>query len=251
MALMLEDPNAFIIPCTIGSADFAKALYDLGASINFMPYSIFKTLVIGKPKPTSMRLLMADCTTKRPLGVIKDVLVWVDKFILLTDFVILDSEVDYKVPIILGRPFLATGKSLCNVKAGEFTFWACDEQVVFHVKRQPNSNEVCIFVDLVTGVNIDNTSAIITVGDTLEAIFLILDNDEMDGFMKCVNSLQGMGSYNYAPIKFSLDLKNRKTLPIKPSIEEPPSMELKPLSPHLWYHGSWILKISGEWYNSG
>ncbi|XP_070008035.1 uncharacterized protein [Nicotiana sylvestris] len=47
MAPKLEDPGAFTIPCTIGSADFAKALCDLGASINLMPYSIFKTLGIG------------------------------------------------------------------------------------------------------------------------------------------------------------------------------------------------------------
>ncbi|XP_070015588.1 uncharacterized protein [Nicotiana sylvestris] len=54
MALKLEDLGASTIPCTIGSADFAKALCDLGASINFMPYSVFKTLGIGKPRPTSI-----------------------------------------------------------------------------------------------------------------------------------------------------------------------------------------------------
>ncbi|XP_070049044.1 uncharacterized protein [Nicotiana tomentosiformis] len=47
MVPKLEDPGAFTIPCTIGSADFAKALCDLGASINLMPYSVFKTLGIG------------------------------------------------------------------------------------------------------------------------------------------------------------------------------------------------------------
>ncbi|XP_070004092.1 uncharacterized protein [Nicotiana sylvestris] len=47
MSLKLEDRGAFTIPCTIGSAYFAKALYDLGASINLMPYSVFKTLGIG------------------------------------------------------------------------------------------------------------------------------------------------------------------------------------------------------------
>ncbi|XP_019240208.1 PREDICTED: uncharacterized protein LOC109221474 [Nicotiana attenuata] len=101
MALKLEDPGAFTIPCTIGSADFAKALCDLGASINLMPYSIFKTLGIGQPRPTSMRLQMADRSMKRPLGIIDDVLVRVDKFILPADFVILDCEVDFEVPITL------------------------------------------------------------------------------------------------------------------------------------------------------
>ena len=55
-----EDPSAFTIPCTNGSLHFAKALRDLGASINLMPISIYKKLGLGDPKPTAMRLLMAD-----------------------------------------------------------------------------------------------------------------------------------------------------------------------------------------------
>ncbi|XP_070019712.1 uncharacterized protein [Nicotiana sylvestris] len=111
----LVDPGAFMIPCAIGSAEFAKSLCDLGASINLMPYSIFKTLEIGKAIPTSMKLKMADHTMKRLLGAIEDVLVHVDKFILPANFVILDCKVDYEVPIILGIPFHATGKALCDV----------------------------------------------------------------------------------------------------------------------------------------
>ncbi|XP_070012482.1 uncharacterized protein [Nicotiana sylvestris] len=122
MAPKLEDTGAFTIPCTIGNANFAKALCDLGASINLMSYSVFKTLGIGQPRPNSMSLQMANRSMKRPLGIIDDVLVWVDKFILPTDFLILDCEVDYEVHIILDRTFLATGKALVDVEAGELTF---------------------------------------------------------------------------------------------------------------------------------
>ncbi|XP_070025839.1 uncharacterized protein [Nicotiana sylvestris] len=122
MAPKLEDPGTFLIPCTIGSVEFVKALCDLWASINLMPYSIFKTLGIRQPRLTSMRLQMADRTMKRSLGVIEDGLVRVDKFILPADFVILYCEVDYKVSIIIGRPFLSVGKTLCDVEAGELTF---------------------------------------------------------------------------------------------------------------------------------
>ncbi|XP_009760190.1 uncharacterized protein [Nicotiana sylvestris] len=172
MAPNLEDLIAFTIPCTIGSADFAKLLCDIGASINLMSYLVFKTLGIGKSRPTFMRLQMVDCIMKRPLGVIGYVLVQVDKFILPTDFVILDYEVDYEVPIILGRPFLATGKALCDVEAGEFTFRVGDEQVLLHVCKsmhQPNSNEVCSLVDLVTDVIIDDISATINVMTCLKS----------------------------------------------------------------------------------
>ncbi|XP_070050388.1 uncharacterized protein [Nicotiana tomentosiformis] len=173
MAPKLEDPSAFTIPCTTGSAEFAKSLCDLGENINLMPYSVFKTLGIGQPRPTSMRLQMADHTMKRSLGVIEDVLVRVDKFILPTYFVILDCEVNYEVPIILGRPFLATGKALCDVKARELTYRVCDEKVVFHMCKsmwQPNSNKVCSFVDLVTDVIVYDTSATINVGRSTLAV---------------------------------------------------------------------------------
>ncbi|XP_070004460.1 uncharacterized protein [Nicotiana sylvestris] len=133
MAPNLEDPGAFTILCTIGSADFAKPLCNLGASINLMPYSVFKTFGIGQPRPTSMRLQMPDRKMKWPLWKIDDMLVRVDKFILPTYFVILDSEVDYEVLIILGRPFLAIGKALVDVEAGEHTFRVGNEKVMFHV----------------------------------------------------------------------------------------------------------------------
>ncbi|XP_070029589.1 uncharacterized protein [Nicotiana sylvestris] len=239
MALKLEDPGAFTIPCTIGSADFAKALCDLWASINLMPYSLFKTLGIGQPRPTSMRLQMADRTMKRPLGIIDDVLVRVEKFILPADFVILYCEVDYETPIILGRPFFAIGKALVDLEAGELTFRVGHENVVFHVcksMRQPNSTEVCSFVDLVANVIIDDVSATMNVEDNLEAVLLNLDGyKEKEGYVECVNALQEMGSYTYEPRKLSLDNKNWKTPPTKPLIEEPPTLELKPLPPYLRY----------------
>ncbi|XP_075076596.1 uncharacterized protein LOC142163230 [Nicotiana tabacum] len=58
MAPKLEDPGACTIPCIIRSVDFAKALCDLGASINLMAYSVFKSLGIGQPRPTSMSATM-------------------------------------------------------------------------------------------------------------------------------------------------------------------------------------------------
>ncbi|KAK4737323.1 hypothetical protein R3W88_001020 [Solanum pinnatisectum] len=84
-----ENPGAFTIPCTIGLLHFMKTLCDLGASINLMLLSIYKKLGLGASKPTVMRLLMADKTVKRPIGVLQDVLVKVESFIFLAYFVIL------------------------------------------------------------------------------------------------------------------------------------------------------------------
>ena len=70
---------------------------------------------MGDPKPTAMFLLMDDRTVERPIGILHDVLVKVEPFVFLTDFVILDCEVHFEVPIILGRPFLATGRALVDM----------------------------------------------------------------------------------------------------------------------------------------
>ncbi|KAK4729676.1 hypothetical protein R3W88_022664 [Solanum pinnatisectum] len=95
-----EDLGAFTILCTIGMLQFAKALCDLGVSINLMPYTIYKQLGLGKPKSTTMSLLMADRSIKHPVGILYDILVKVDRFIFLAGFFILDYEIDTKIPVI-------------------------------------------------------------------------------------------------------------------------------------------------------
>ncbi|XP_059288800.1 uncharacterized protein LOC132042207 [Lycium ferocissimum] len=122
-----EDPGAFTIPFTIGMYKFAKALCDLVASINLMPLAIFNKLGLGTPRPTTMRLLIVDRTVKKPVGILYDVLVRVDRFIFPADFVILDCEVDFEVPIILGRPFLATVHAFVDVERGDLKFRMNDE----------------------------------------------------------------------------------------------------------------------------
>ena len=117
----VKDPGSFTIPCTIGKSSFDKALCDLGASINLMPLSVFKKLGLGEVKPTTISLQLADRSLTYPRGVIEDVLVKVDKLIFPADFIVLDMEEDKDIPIILGRPFLATGNAIINVPKGELS----------------------------------------------------------------------------------------------------------------------------------
>ena len=117
----MQDPDSFTIPCIIGKVEFKKALCDLGASINLMPLSIVKRLSLGELTPTNMTLQMADITLAQPEGVLEDVLIKVGKFIFPVDFVVMDMEEDTQVPLLLGRPFLATRVSLIDVKKGELT----------------------------------------------------------------------------------------------------------------------------------
>ncbi|XP_070020466.1 uncharacterized protein [Nicotiana sylvestris] len=124
MAHKLEDLNAFTIPCTIGSVDFAKTLCDLGG--------------------------------------------------------------EYQLDALFGI------QNFGNLATKIHIYEVGDEKVVFHVcksMRQPNSNEVCSFMDLVTDVIIDDASATINIKDTLEAILLNLDDEEeKDGYAEYLDS---------------------------------------------------------------
>ena len=68
-------------------------------------------------------------------GVIEDVLVKVDKFMFLADFIVLDMEEDKQIHIILGRPFLATGRAMIDVQKGELKLRALRDEISFHVFR--------------------------------------------------------------------------------------------------------------------
>ena len=131
----MKDPGSFTIPCTIGEFEFQKALCDSGASINLMPYSIAKKLSLGEITPTTVTLQMADRTLVKPEGIIEDVLVKVGKFIFPADFIILDMEEDSQVPLLLGRPFLATGAALIDMQKGILTLRVGEETADFNLIR--------------------------------------------------------------------------------------------------------------------
>ena len=134
-----------------------KALLDLGASVNLLPYSMYKQLGLGELKPTSITLSLADRSIKIPKGTIEDVLIQVDRFYYPVDFVVLDTVPvavgPNHVPIILGRPFLATSNAIINFRNGvmQLTFGNMTLELnIFHLgKRHMHSEEddfeeVCI-----------------------------------------------------------------------------------------------------------
>ena len=78
-------------------------------------------LSLGELIQPTITLQMADRSMARPEGVLEDVLVKVGKFIFPVDFVIMKMEEDTQVPLLIGRPFLATGAALIDVQKGELT----------------------------------------------------------------------------------------------------------------------------------
>ncbi|XP_038902277.1 uncharacterized protein LOC120088911 [Benincasa hispida] len=104
----MHDPGSFTIPCSIGGLYIGQALCNLRTNINLMTLSIFKQLNVGQLAPMTMTLQLADRSLVHPDGKVKDVLVTIDKFILPTNFIILDYKANKDMPIILGQPFLST-----------------------------------------------------------------------------------------------------------------------------------------------
>ena len=100
-----------------------------------MPLSIVKRRSLGELTPTAMTLQMADKTFAQQEGIIEDVLITVGKFIFPVDFVVIDIEEDKQVPLLLGRPFLATGAALMDVKKGELTLRVGDEAMHFNLNQ--------------------------------------------------------------------------------------------------------------------
>ena len=148
----LKDPGSFTIPCKIGNSIFERTLCDLGASINLMSLSIFRRLGLGEARPTTVTLQLADRSLKHPRGVIEDVLVKVDKFIFPSYFIVLDMEEDKEIAIILGRPFLATGKAMIDVQKGVLKLRVQDDEVrfrVFNAVRHPVESDACFMIKAV------------------------------------------------------------------------------------------------------
>ncbi|RDY02069.1 hypothetical protein CR513_14506, partial [Mucuna pruriens] len=80
-----RDPKIFFVPCTIGECTFTNAMLDLGASINVMSTSIYKSLNFGDLEPTGMTIQLENRSIVQPLGVLEDVLVQVNELIFPTD----------------------------------------------------------------------------------------------------------------------------------------------------------------------
>nr|GFC18772.1 reverse transcriptase domain-containing protein [Tanacetum cinerariifolium] len=131
----LGDSSKFLISCDFPGMEICHALANLGASINLMPLSIWKKLSLPELTLTRMTLELGDRSITRPKRVAGDVFVKVGKFHFPTDFVMVDFEADPRVPLILGRPFLRTGRALIDVYGEEITLRINDESITFNLNQ--------------------------------------------------------------------------------------------------------------------
>ncbi|RDY04011.1 hypothetical protein CR513_12321, partial [Mucuna pruriens] len=132
----IKDPGIFLVPCTISGCTFVDAMLNLGASINVMPTSVYKSLKFRDLGPMGMTIQLANRSTVQPLGILEDVLVQVNDLIFLVDFYVLNMEDETSgkgSALIMGRPFLMTAKTKINVYVGTLSMEFEDNLVQFNI----------------------------------------------------------------------------------------------------------------------
>ncbi|XP_012827660.1 PREDICTED: uncharacterized protein LOC105948946 [Erythranthe guttata] len=233
----MKDPGSYTIPCIIGNSTFDKALCDLGASINLMPMSVFLKLGLGNLNRTRMTLQLADRSLKYPDGIVEDVLVKVHKFILPVDFVVLEMPEDDEAPIILGRPFLATGKAMIDMELGSLMLRVNGEEVVFNLTdafKHSEHVEHCSRIDVIEDC-VSSFFDLYELCDSIEHCIVNsidlhsaspktpIENDVLDCvlFLECAETL-GIDEVGIVP-----------EIPV--SVKTAPVLELKQLPDYLCY----------------
>nr|GFB15170.1 hypothetical protein [Tanacetum cinerariifolium] len=243
----LEDPGKFLIPYDFPGMAECLALADLGASINLMPFSVWKTLSLPDLTPTCMTLELADRSNSRLVRVAKDVYVKVGSFHFPADLVVVDFDPDPRVPLILGRSFLKTGRALIDVfeeysheVLGFFDTISSGNPTPYHdlivsvtsptLTPFRNSDFLLEEVDAFLAVEDEPTSS------EFQQSYLDPEGDILllEAFLNDDPSLPPPNQINYL-LEVCKELKICEAKTDKSSVDEPPMVELKALPPHLEY----------------
>ncbi|XP_074313560.1 uncharacterized protein LOC141648740 [Silene latifolia] len=124
----------------IGDLKFEKAMLDLGASINVIPFAIYETLKLGPLKDTSVVVQLADRSSVYPKGIVENVMVGVGKLAFPADFYVMDMKNEAgAIPVLLGRPFLRTAGTKIDVPKGSLT-------MEFDGTGSPHKEQRCVIL---------------------------------------------------------------------------------------------------------
>ena len=137
-----DDPGMFTIPIRIGRFRIRKALLDLGASINVLPYRAYLDLELGPLTETDIKVQLADGTFITPRGIVENALVQVEELVFPVDFFVLDmQDKEATGPFMLGRPFMKTSRTKIDCFEGIVTM-EYNGDIVGHRIRE----DVSIFI---------------------------------------------------------------------------------------------------------
>ncbi|XP_076883120.1 uncharacterized protein LOC143531785 [Bidens hawaiensis] len=229
----------------MGNLSIPRAMLDHGASINVLPYSIFKTLNVGPLKRTGVVIQLADKSMVHPKGVLEDVLVQVNELLCPADFYVLDMEDGDTLDsssILLGRPFLKTAKTKIDVYSGTLSM-EFDGKIInfniYDVMWYPSDVSSVIWLDVIDPLTDDYV--VLSNHDTL-ALILNKSLDEASTkelaekfkleyeLIELVSLMDTQPKYEIT--KLQLQVTEQKLLP---SIVQPLDLELKTLPNHLKY----------------
>nr|GEW03308.1 reverse transcriptase domain-containing protein [Tanacetum cinerariifolium] len=216
----LGDPGKFLIPCDFPGMDVCHALADLGASINLMPFSIWKKLSLPELTPTQMTLELADMSITRPKGVAKDVFVKVGKFYFPTDFVVVDFEADPIVPLILERSFWETSHALIDVYGEEISLMQRTYCQIFFTNTYSFGESDFFLKEIKDFLNDDS------IPTGIDDSFY-----DPEGDILFLEKLLNQDLFQLPPMDLKLAIETKA----KSFIEEPSELELKELPSHLEY----------------
>nr|GEV60933.1 hypothetical protein [Tanacetum cinerariifolium] len=135
MPKKMEDPILFTLPYRLGDSKPFDTLADLGYCVNLIPLYHFKTLNIGILEETENVLGLADGTRSYPVGIVKNVEVYVGKLKLLEEFYVIDMEKDPTCYLIAGKGFLATVSAVTDCKKAKITVGEGVTRSIFGVKE--------------------------------------------------------------------------------------------------------------------
>nr|GEU33705.1 reverse transcriptase domain-containing protein [Tanacetum cinerariifolium] len=220
----LGDPGKFLIPCDILRMD----------------------LSLPKLTPTRMTLELADQSINRPKGVAEYIFVNVGKFHFLINFIVVDFKVDPRVPLILGRSFLRTGRALIDVYREGITLRVNDEAVTF------NLNQTTRYSSTYDDLSVNRIDIIDVAREEYAQEILGFSNNSSGGNPTSTSepilsdsspSITPFEGSNFISEEIEAYLKDKSISPeidhadfkAKSSIEEPPELELKDLPSHLEY----------------
>ncbi|XP_073151875.1 uncharacterized protein [Henckelia pumila] len=188
-----KDPGMFSIPCKIGDVQLDTTMLDLGVSINVMSYSVYASLNYGPLTETAIVIQLADKSTIYPRGLLEDILMQVGNLVFPADFYMLDMKSnDLNSPILLGRPFLKTSKSIIDVNNDTLTMEFDGEIVNFHIfdtLQIPDCESVVNNLDAINHLSQEHKE-VVSEGKLKEVITQLAKNSIAEIFM---SDLQASG----------------------------------------------------------
>jgi len=209
-----------------------KGMCDLGAIVSLMPLSVYKRVGIGELKPTRMTLQLADRSVRYSAGIVEDIPVKVGEIYVPDDFVVMEMEEDSQVPILLGRPFLATAGAIIDVKNGRLAFNVGKETVEFDLAKlmkNPSIKESCCMVDKIDSC-VEELSLASTTHDGLEMCLINNACTKLEGDAQHYEEL-----LDESPHIEDSGAEEIIEEEVSPLLKEAPKVELKPLPSNLRY----------------